>query len=105
MTSSDSRCSSTEQVDTALDDIGRVRAQVLTQPPTATRCLQLAALAESEAAWWEIHSETSRTRAHWRAALAAREHALHTARQWRHQAALQHTSQRTAALAPIGVAV
>jgi hypothetical protein len=65
-----------------------MREQILTQPPSVERYLQLAQLSDADAAWWEDLVEHSDTRAQWRAALAAREHALCTARHWRHLAAL-----------------
>jgi hypothetical protein len=78
-----------EQINDALDEIQLAREQVLAQPPSAERSRQLAEAAAAEASLWEALSENSRTRVHWRAALAAREHAQHTAHLWR---------QRTAAL-------
>lgn len=74
------------QVDAALDDILQARVAAVAQPVSVERCLQLAELADVEAAWWEELSERCRTRVHWRAALTAREHARHTARHWREQA-------------------
>jgi hypothetical protein len=76
-----------EQIDDALDEIQRAREQVIAQPPSAERSRQLAEVADVEASWWEALSENSRTRVHWRAALAAREHAQHTAHRWRQSAA------------------
>jgi hypothetical protein len=76
-----------EQIDDALDAIQRAREQVIAQPPSAERSWQLAEAAAAEASWWEALSENSRTRVHWRAALAAREHAQHTAHLWRQSAA------------------
>lgn len=75
-----------EHADTALDQILQSRAEAVAQPASLQRCLQLAELAETEAAWWEELSERSRTRVYWRAALVAREHALRTVRHWRDQA-------------------
>lgn len=103
MESSDDRSPRTDQVDAALDEIHQVRTRVLTQTPTPARCLQLAALADAEAAWWEVLSESSRTRVHWRAALAAREHAQHTARLWRHRATqLQNVAREATQPTPVG---
>ena len=85
------------QVDAALDEILRVRATAMAQPPSVQRCLLLAELADVEAAWWEELSERSRTRVYWRAALTAREHAQHTARHWRVQATAQQCSEAVAA--------
>lgn len=65
-----------------------MREQMLAQPPSVKRHLHLAELSDADAAWWEELVEHSNTRARWRAALAAREHALCTARHWRHLAAL-----------------
>lgn len=62
--------------------------QLMAQPPSVQRFLRLATLADADAAWWEELVERSTTRARWRAALAAREHTLCTARHWRHLAAL-----------------
>ena len=86
----------TEQIDTALDEIQQARAVAIALPGSVERCLQLAELADVEAAWWEELSERSRTRIYWRAALAAREYAQHTARHWRDRA----TAQRTSAAVP-----
>ncbi|HEU0087683.1 MAG TPA: hypothetical protein VFQ77_08535 [Pseudonocardiaceae bacterium] len=91
MNSPSSRSSQAGQVEAALDAIDRIRAQVLTTPRTVRRCLQLAELADVEAAWWEAFSEDSRNRLHWRAALAARAYAQYTARLWRHRAAQPST--------------
>ncbi|HEX2300007.1 MAG TPA: hypothetical protein VHH34_16100, partial [Pseudonocardiaceae bacterium] len=56
--------------------------------PSVERYLHLAKLSDADADWWEELVEHSTTRAQWRAALAAREHTLCTARHWRHLAAL-----------------
>jgi hypothetical protein len=72
-----------EQVDAALDEISRRRTRLMATPATPWRAAQLAELADTEATWWEAVSERCATRVHWRAALAAREHAQHTARHWR----------------------
>ncbi|MGH3795631.1 MAG: hypothetical protein ACRDSP_12145 [Pseudonocardiaceae bacterium] len=93
-----------QQIDAALDEIQHVRDQVLTQPPSARRSLQLAELADLEAAWWEALSEHTATRVHWRAALAAREHAQRTARHHRSQAALPQPGDPTAEPVTAGVA-
>jgi hypothetical protein len=82
-----SQSSRIEQVDVALDEIQHARDQVMAQPSSAERALQLAKLADVEASWWEALSERSRTRVHWRAALVAREYAQHAARHWRQGAA------------------
>ncbi len=65
-----------------------MREQMPAQPPSVERYLHLATLSYADAAWWEELVERSTTRAQWRAALAAREHILCTARYWRHLAAL-----------------
>lgn len=87
MTNPPSHPSSIEQqIDAALDEIQQARAQLLARPASPHRSVQLAELAEAEAAWWARLCEHSDTRVHWRAALSAREHAQHTARRHRRQA-------------------
>lgn len=75
-----------DQVDAALDDILRRRAQLLAHPLTPQRAVELAELADLEAACWEAVVEQCRTRVYWRAALSAREHARSAARRWCHHA-------------------
>ena len=89
-----------EQVDSALNQILQSRAEVTAQPAGVQRCLRLAELVEAEAAWWEELSERSRTRAYWRAALVAREHARQTARHWRHQAEILALAETAAQPVP-----
>lgn len=81
-------------VDAALDQIQQARVAAMAQPGSVERAVQLAELAEAEAAWWEELSERSATRAHWRAALVAREHAQHAARHWRRHAAVPSVKGR-----------
>ena len=85
----------TEQIDTALDEIQQARAEAMALPASVERCLQLAELADVEAVWWEELSERTRTRVYWRAALAARAHAQHTASHWRSRATAQQVSGAT----------
>lgn len=85
-----------ELVNAALDEIQRARAQVMARPVSLECCVQLAELADIEAAWWEVVSEGSRIRVSWRAALSAREHAQRAARYWRGRAATQRVSESVA---------
>ena len=95
------RPSHTGQIDAGLDKIQHARELVMARPTSAKRSLQLAGLADAEACWWEALSEQCRIRAHWRAALAAREHARLTARTWRRRAA----QQRAAEVAPVATSM
>jgi hypothetical protein len=79
------------QVDEALDEIQRLRERIMAQPSSADRFARLAELAESEALWWLLLFEHSRTRVHWRAALSAHEHARQSARRWRLDAAARRS--------------
>lgn len=78
------------QVDAALDEIQRLRERVMVQQPSTGRFVRLAELSESEAGWWLLLFERSRTRVYWRAALSAHEHARASARQWRRHAIAHH---------------
>ena len=98
------RTSHTEQIDAALDKIQHTRELVMTRPTSANQSLQLAELADAEACWWEALSEQCGVRAHWRAALVAREHARLTARRWRHRAARQRAAEVAPVATPMGVA-
>jgi hypothetical protein len=93
-----------QQVELALDAIERARAGAMRQPVSVQRCLTLAELADTEAAWWAEVFESARLRVQWRAALAAREHALHTARVWRARAVHPRLSQSEPELHSAGVA-
>ncbi len=104
MDGSSRRSSHIEQIEAALDSIQRAREQVMAQPPSAEHSQQLAVLADAEASWWEVLSEHSRVRVHWRAALAARERAQHIARNWRRRAAWQRASEPIPQPASIGAA-
>ncbi len=104
MGSRSNRSSQIEQLDAALDGVHRAREQVMTQPSSVERSLRLAALADVEASWWEVLSEHSRTRVHWRAALVAREHALQAARRWRQRVTVQRAPEPVPQLAWFGEA-
>lgn len=92
----------TRQVDADLDEIQRTREQVLAQPPSAEKYLELAQLAAAEACLWEALSEHCRVRAYWRAALAAREHAQQAVRCWQRHAARHRNSALNAAPTEMG---
>jgi hypothetical protein len=77
------------RIDAALDEIQRLREQVMVQAPSPDRFVRLAELADSEARWWLRLVEHSHTRVYWRAALSAHEHARLSARNWRRVAATQ----------------
>jgi hypothetical protein len=87
------------RIDAALDEIQRLREQVMVQAPSPDRFVRLAELADSEARWWLRLVEHSHTRVYWRAALSAHEHARLSARNWRRVAATQrqHHDARSAA--------
>lgn len=86
-TSADRRL--TTLIDDQLDSLVRHRDAVLAQPASADRSRELARLAGAEAVLWEQLAAHCRVRAYWRAALAAREHALTIARTWRRHAEQQ----------------
>lgn len=88
-----SRESETGHVDAGLDRVQRAREVIVAEPPSVERDLRLADLAEVEAAWWECLSEQARVRVYWRAAFAAREHALAAAGQWRRRAGRQLSAE------------
>lgn len=79
----------TTQVDAALDEVVRNREYVMAERPGALRSRKLSVLYKREAHYWSLLVEHSRTRVHWRAALAAREYARRTALSWRRRAAMQ----------------
>jgi hypothetical protein len=79
------------RVDEALDEIQRLRERIMVQPSSAERFARLAELADSEARWWLLLFEHSRTRVYWRAALSAHEHARQGARKWQRDAAAERT--------------
>ncbi|MDT7597591.1 MAG: hypothetical protein QOJ06_3137 [Pseudonocardiales bacterium] len=81
------------RVDEALDEIQRLRERIVVQPSSAERFMGLAELADSEARWWSMLVEQSRSRVHWRAALSAREHARRTALSWRRRAAMHRARE------------
>jgi hypothetical protein len=81
------------RVDEALDEIQRLRERIVMPASSAERFARLAELADSEAHWWSMLVEQSRTRVHWRAALSAREHARQTALGWRRRAAVQRARE------------
>jgi hypothetical protein len=81
------------RVDEALDEIQRLRERIVIQASSAESFARLAELADSEAHWWSMLIEQSRTRVYWRAALSAREHARQTALGWRRRAAVQRARE------------
>lgn len=91
------------RVDAALDEIQLARVEVMARPDGVERSVRMAGLCDHEARCWSVLFERSNTRAHWRAALNAREHAQQMARAWRRRAGLQRTQesapQRAAATA------
>jgi D-serine deaminase-like pyridoxal phosphate-dependent protein len=81
------------RVDEALDEIQRLRERIVVQASSAERSAGLAQLADSEARWWSVLVEQSRTRVHWRAALSAREYARQSALSWRRRAVMQRARE------------
>jgi hypothetical protein len=73
-------------VDAALDAIQAAREEAIAQLTGVEQSQRLALLADAEAACWEQVFERARTRAQWRAALAAREWAQQLARTCRRRA-------------------
>ena len=75
-----------QRVDAALDQLQKDRERVLAAPAGAQRSACMAELYELEARCWSVLFELTRTRAHWRAALAAEVGARQLARHWRRRA-------------------
>jgi hypothetical protein len=73
-------------VDAALDAIQAAREEAIAQLTGGEQSRRLALLADAEAACWEQVFDKARTRAQWRAALAAREWAQQLARTYRRRA-------------------
>lgn len=74
-------------VDATLDTIQAAREEAIAQLAGGEQAQRLALLADAEAACWEQVFDRARTRAQWRAALAAREWAQQRARSYRRRAA------------------
>jgi hypothetical protein len=75
-------------VDAALDTIQAAREEAIAHLTGGEQAQRLALLADAEAACWEQVFDRARTRAQWRAALAAREWAQQVARTHRRRAAV-----------------
>jgi hypothetical protein len=72
--------------DAALDAIQAAREEAITQLTGGKQSQRLALLADAEAACWERVFDRARTRAQWRAAIAAREWAQQLERTYRRRA-------------------
>jgi len=79
----------TRRIDAALDRLQRDREHALVGLPGLERSLRMAALYELEARCWSTLFECTRTRVHWRAALAAEVRARQLARHWRRRAEME----------------
>lgn len=76
-------------VDAGLDRLQRDREHALAGLPGLERSLRMAVLYELEARCWSTLFECTRTRVHWRAALAAEVGARQLARHWRRRAEME----------------
>jgi len=79
----------TAGLDAALDEVQREQACVRRLSPSAARSHQMADLCAREARLWQVLFERTRSRVHWRAALAAELYARERARRWRRAATAQ----------------
>ncbi len=76
----------TQRIDVALDQLQKDRECTLAAAPGPERSARMAELYELEARCWSVLFELTRTRVHWRAALAAEVGARRLARHWRRRA-------------------
>lgn len=77
------------RIDSVLDQVQRLREQVVAETPSVRRSTRIAELYEREAHLWSALFEHTRIRVHWRAALSAEAYARHCAQHWRIRAACE----------------
>ncbi len=79
----------TRRIDAGLDRLQRDREHILAGLPGLERSLRMVTLYELEARCWSTLFECTRTRVHWRAALAAEVGARQLAWHWRRRADME----------------